>query len=176
MGNLNRYLKMAKQKGITAADEHIEGVLTMPASVINKAAKSKHGKTLGALLFIAGFLIAALAGLLAGAAAAGMNVGMIQANDPMLLGLMALIGLIVGLVNVSDKEAINFLIGAIAITVAAGAMAPLANVGGGVTGVVQATNFVAAFIGGMMQMVAAFVAPAALVVGLKVVYSAAREA
>lgn len=167
---------MAKDESILDSHETIEEVVTKPADVINKAAKSKSAKTLGAWLFMIGFVIAVIAGLLSGLVAAGVvNIG-IGANDPALLGVLALIGLVVGIVNVGDKEAIDFLIGAIAIAVAAGAMAPLGSLGANVAGVGQVTNFVAAFIGSMMQMIAAFIAPAAVIVGLKVVYSAARKA
>jgi NADH:ubiquinone oxidoreductase subunit 4 (subunit M) len=81
---------------------------------------------------------------------------------------MALIGLIVGMVNVSDKESINFLIGAIAITTASGAMSALSNLGYGLPAI-------AVFVSELMTMVGYFVAPAAVIVALKVIYSAARK-
>ncbi len=167
---------MAKDESILDSHETIEEIVTKPADVINNLADSKHAKTIGAWLFIIGFVLAVLTGLINGAAAAGLvNMG-VNANDAALLGFMALIGLIVGIVNVNDKEAINFLIGAIAITVAAGAMAPLAGLGVGMTGAAQMTSSAAVFVGSMMQMIGAFIAPAAIIVGLKVVYSAARKA
>jgi hypothetical protein len=122
-----------------------------------------------------GFLIAVVVGLVNAASAAGLINISLEMTGAM-AGIMALIGLVVGLVNVSDKEAISFLIGAIAVTVAAGAMAALGGVGVGVAGVAQVTNFVAVFISELAKMIVAFVGPAALVVGLKVVYSSAREA
>jgi hypothetical protein len=162
-------------KKLSEADEQIEGVIMKPAGFICKAAKSQKGREIGGWVFVIGFLIAVIAGLAAGLTAAGMPILDVNATS-LLMGVMALIGLIVGIVNISDKEAINFLIGAIAVTAAAGAMAPLANLGSGVAVVGQVTNFVAAFIGGLMQMIATFVAPAAVIVALKVIYSTARGA
>ena len=164
---------MAKETGISGADEHLEKVVMKPAGVITKAAKSKAGKTLGAWLFVIGFLVAVIAGLVNALAAVGLLGMSIDAG--LAAGAMALIGLIVGLVNVSDKEAINFLIGAIAIGSAAAAMTPLANLGAG-TAVAGATSFVAIFIGNLAIVMGSFIGPAALVVGLKVVYSSARKA
>jgi len=165
---------MATEKEISSADETIEAVVTKPARVIDKAAKSKTGKMIGGIVFIIGFLLAVIAGLVNGYwAVTGANQTLAVSA---MMGVMALIGLIVGLVNVSDKEAINFLIGAIAVTVAAAAMAPLASFGAGTVVVGTVTNFVAVFISSLMSMIAAFVAPAATIVGLKVVYTSARKA
>jgi hypothetical protein len=121
-----------------------------------------------------GFILAVIAGLINGYWAITGSTQQLAAG--VMSGVMALIGLIVGLVNVSDKESISFLIGAIAVTAASAAMTSLANVGSSVIIVGQITNFVAVFIGSLAAMIGAFVAPAALVVGLKVVYTAARKA
>jgi len=166
------------EKTISTVDERLEGViLKNPVSgAVNKATKSKTGKTIGAYLFIAGFLVAVIVGILAGLAATNVGLKQGSLNDPSILGIMALIGLVIGLVNISDKEAINFLIGAIAINVAAVGMSNLMFVGGGTMGIQQLVSFVGTFIGTMMQAIAMFVGPAAVVVGLKVVYSAARKA
>ena len=154
-------------KELGNVDDQIEGVMMKPASVVGKVAKSDTGKTIGGLAFMVGFGLAVLAGLLAGIQAAGMDIGMSIDMNSLMVGILNLIGLIVGMVNVSDKSAINFLIGAIAITAASGAMGGLANLGAGFSAI-------AVFIGTMMSMVAVFVAPAAIIVGLKVVYNAAR--
>ncbi len=164
---------MANEK-LCAADETLEGVVCKPAKIIDRAAKSRTGKMIGGIAFIIGFLLAVIAGLVNGYwAVTGANQSLAAGA---MMGVMALIGLIVGLVNVSDKEAINFLIGAIAVTAAAAAMAPLANFGAGTAVVGAVTNFVAVFVSSLMSMVAAFVAPAATIVGLKVVYTSARKA
>ena len=156
-------------------DSQVEEVMMKPAGKISKAAHSDTGKKIGAWAFMIGFTIAILAGLVAALGAVGaIDVG-VNANS-LLLGVMALIGLIVGIVNISDKEAINFLIGAIAITAASGALSALANFGSGVMIVGDVTNFVAVFISSLMDMVVMFVAPAAIIVGLKVIYRSARRA
>jgi hypothetical protein len=161
---------MAKiSKGLSMADDKLENVMMAPAGAVNKVAKSQSGKTIGGLAFIIGFLLAVIAGLLAGLQAVGVNLGISIAVTGLMTGVLALIGLIVGIVNVSDKEAISFLIGAIAITAAAGSMSALGNLGMG-------TPAISIFIGTLMNMVAMFVSPAAVIVGLKVVYSSARGA
>jgi hypothetical protein len=156
-------------------ESQVEDVMMKPAGKINKAARSKTGKKIGAWAFMIGFTIAVLAGLLSALGAVGVMTISVNVNS-LLLGTMALIGLIVGIVNVSDKEAVNFLIGAIAITAASGALSALANFGSGVAIVQDVTNFVAVFISSMMDMVVIFVAPAAIIVGLKVIYKSARKA
>jgi hypothetical protein len=156
-------------KGLSVADEKLEGVMMKPASYIGKATKSETGKTIGGLAFMIGFGLAVLAGLLAGLQAAGVDLGIGIEASGLMMGVLALIGLIVGLVNVSDKDSTQFLIGAIAITAATGSMGALATLGMGF-------NAVAVFIMNMMNMVSLFIGPAALIVGLKVVYAAARKA
>jgi len=146
----------------------IEGTVTKPGSMIGSAAKSKTGKTIGGYLFLAGFLIALIAGIVAGLNAAGIMSMDVQMT-PMLMGVLALIGLIVGIVNISDKEAVNFLIAAIAISATSGSMTALANLGVGF-------NAIAAFVVVLMGMIGAFVAPAAVIVGLKVIYNTSKGA
>lgn len=165
---------MATEKKGKAADEHVESALLAPANLITKAARTKTGKTLAVWLFMIGFVIAVIAGLINALAAVGV-IGSSIVMTSALMGFMALIGLIVGIVNISDKEAIEFLIGAIAITGAAGAMLALANLGAGTAVVGEITNFFAVFISQVASMLVLFISPAALIVGLKVVYGAARN-
>ncbi len=155
---------------VTEADEHIEGMMMKPAGAIGKAAKSEKGRMIGGWAFMVGLLISVIAGLLVGLEAIGVSLGITVQTTGLLMGIMALIGLIVGVVNVSDKEAISFLIGAIAIVVASGSMSALANLGYGVF------PAIALFIGNLMNMVSYFVAPAAIIVALKVIYASARKA
>ena len=164
------------EKGLDVVDNKFEEViLKNPISnKVNSATKSKTAKTIGGLAFMIGFTLAVIAGLINGYWAVTGETQQLAAG--VMSGVMALIGLIVGMVNISDKEAITFLIGAIAVTAATAAMTSLGSVGAGVMVVGEVTNFVAVFIGSLAAMIAAFVAPAALVVGLKVVYSSARKA
>jgi hypothetical protein len=154
-------------KELGKVDDQIEGVMMKPAGVVGKAVKSDTGKALGGIAFIVGFGLAVLAGLLAGLQAVGVDLSISIEMTGLMTAVLALIGLIVGLVNVSDKNAINFLIGAIAVSATSASLSPLATLGMGLEGV-------AVFITTLMAMVAAFVAPAAVIVGLKVIYSSAR--
>ncbi len=165
--------KNLKVGGITGADDQVEEVvIKKPAGVISSAARSTTGKELGAWAFMIGFLIAIIAGILAGLQAVGVDVGLNMSTNGLLIGVLAVIGLIVGIVNVSDKEAVNFLIGAIAITTASGAMGVLQSI----SNIAAQLSAIAVFIGVLMNMVSYFVGPAAIIVALKVIYSTARKA
>jgi hypothetical protein len=158
---------MAKSKKISKADDQIEELMVKPAAYIGRAAKSDTGRMIGAWAFILGFVIAVLAGIFAGLSAAGWQILDVNATS-LLIGILALIGLVVGIVNISDKNAISFLIGAIAIAGTSGGLSALANL--------QMTVFpaVAVFITTLMQMISYFVVPAAVIVGLRVIYASAR--
>ncbi|RLI98400.1 MAG: hypothetical protein DRO99_00840 [Candidatus Aenigmatarchaeota archaeon] len=107
----------------------------------------------GGWAFILGVLVAIIAGLAAGAVA--MYAGWITL-------LLVVLGLVVGLLNVGDKDVQGFLIAAIA----------LMAVG---TANLAAIPYVGIYLASIVQNVAAFVAPAALVVALKEVYNIARK-
>ncbi len=100
---------------------------------------------LGHWSFIAGVILAILAGLL-GAAYADM-VAMV----------LVVLGLIVGFLNISEKEVSDFLIAAIALllTGAAG---------------LEALPVVGMYLGPILTNIATFVAPAVVIVALKAVY------
>jgi len=99
--------------------------------------------------FIACVLIAIIAG------AAG------YATYEVSLALIVL-GLIVGFLNVAEKEAFNFLIAAIALLLA------------GTAGLGQ-LPVIGPYIEPILTNIATFVAPAAIVVGLKALYDLARR-
>jgi hypothetical protein len=109
--------------------------------------------SLGSWAFILGVLIAIIAGLAAGSI------------DATTTGYMAIIlvmlGLVVGFLNIGAKEVTDFLIAAIAL-VAVGA----ANL--------AAIPWIGSYLASMVLYIAAFVAPAALIVALKAIYNTAR--
>jgi hypothetical protein len=109
---------------------------------------------LGEWVFILGVVIAIIAGLA------------YQAMDTTSAGyitiVLVVLGLIVGFLNINDKEITNFLIAVIAL-VAVGA----ANLNG--------IPIIGGYLGNMVLNIEAFVAPAALVVGLKAVYNLAAK-
>jgi hypothetical protein len=109
---------------------------------------------LGEWAFLLGVLIAVVAGLAAGAldtAAAGY----------VTLALVIL-GLVVGFLNVGEKEVNNFLIAAIALVLMG-------------TAKLTAIPMIGVYLALMVLNVAAFVAPAAVVVALKAVYEKASK-
>jgi uncharacterized membrane protein YccC len=111
----------------------------------------------GGWAFILGVVIAIIAGLAATFAA--MYSGYV-------LLVLVVLGLIVGFLNIKDKQVVNFLIAA--ITLMAVGTANLVSIN-------LAIPLLGSLIMSIVQNVAAFVAPAALVVALKEVYNIAKE-
>ncbi len=109
---------------------------------------------IGGWAFILGVVIAIIAGLAAGA------LDVVTAGYVTLV--LVILGLIVGFLNIGDKDVTGFLIAAIA----------LMAVG---TANLSAIPYIGVFLSAMVMNIAAFVAPAALVVALKEVYNLARS-
>jgi hypothetical protein len=105
---------------------------------------------IGGWAFILGVLIAVVAGLASGALDAA-TAGYVT------LALVVL-GLVVGFLNVGDKEIKDFLIAAIAVILVG-------------TANLTAIPVIGTYLALMVLNVSAFVAPAALVVALKAVYN-----
>lgn len=109
--------------------------------------------SLGSWAFILGVIIAIIAGLAAGAID-------VTAQGYVAI-VLVILGLVVGFLNIGAKEVTDFLIAAIAL-VAVGA----ANLG--------TIPVIGAYLSTMVLYIAAFVAPAALVVALKAIYAMGR--
>jgi len=107
----------------------------------------------GAWAFILGIIIAIIAGLATGAVAG---------YGPWIAFLLVVLGLIVGYLNISDKEVQAFLIAAIALI-----LVNEANL--------AAIPYIGIYLAYVVQNIATFVAMAALVVALKAVYNLARR-
>ena len=117
--------------------------------VYNKMKMEKVGE----LAFLAVVVIAVLAGLL-------------QASTAWVTVLLVLLGLVVGFLNVSEKETAPFLIASIALVVAATAtFSSIDTVIGGLGTIIDT----------ILNNVATFVAPAAVLVALKAVYTLASK-
>ena len=111
---------------------------------------------LGQWAFIAGVAIAVIIGLFS--SKLGGN------TQGWLILLLVVLGLIVGLLNVTEKESTPFLIAAAALLLtgtAGNTLAIIPTIGGYLSGIVQA--------------IAVFVTPAAIVVALKSIQSLAKE-
>jgi len=114
-------------------------------------------ETIGQWSFIVGVLLAILVGLLG-------VVGMIPVAwlqwTPVLL---VVLGILVGFLNISDKEVYDFLIAAIALMLSGAAgLDVLPTVGG--------------IIAPILMNISTFVAPAAVIVALKAVYQLGKNA
>lgn len=80
-------------------------------------------------------------------------------------GTLIILGLIVGLVNIADKEALLFLVGAIAFIIAAGEMEAVFSYMGVAFAPLQT----------FMRAIIVFTAPGVLVVSFKALYEAAKD-
>lgn len=106
---------------------------------------------IGTYAFLLGALIAILTGLVSGLIDAGI-----------LTALLVILGLIVGFLNVSQKEVVPFLVAALALGL--GAQAKF-----------SALPAIGANIDAIMANIITFVAPAAVIVALKAIYDLGRE-
>lgn len=109
---------------------------------------------IGGWAFILGVVIAIVAGLASGALDA-VSAGYVTLA-------LVILGLVVGFLNIGDKEVKDFLIAAIAVV-----LLGTANLG--------VIPLIGMYLASMVLNVAAFVAPAALVVALKAVYNLAAK-
>ncbi|MBM4444975.1 MAG: hypothetical protein FJ020_06705 [Chloroflexi bacterium] len=108
---------------------------------------------LGAIAFLAGMLLAIIAG------------GVERDNGSILLALVIL-GIIVGLFNITSREMIPFLVAAVALVVVGntGRFDSLDKV---IDGMGEVLN-------GMVDYIAVFMTPAAIITAIRVVWSLAR--
>jgi hypothetical protein len=114
-------------------------------------------ETIGRWAFIAGIIIAILAGI---AAAVGGGMG---GWVPL---VMLILGIIVGLTTITEKETTPFLVAAIALLVA--------NASGAFLVVNEVLPGVGTGIDRILVTLAAFVAPAAIIMSVKAIYNIGR--
>jgi len=104
-------------------------------------------RKLGSWAFIIGVILAVLAGLVP------------AMQTPTVTCILVILGLIVGIMNITERETVEFLVAAIALLIA------------GSAGSLPALGFV---ILAVLENIVAFVAPAALVVAVKAIYALAQ--
>jgi len=114
-----------------------------------KAKSSKMQRNIGYWIFLVGVLIAVLAGL---ATSGGVN--------PNVLWVLAVLGLIVGFLNVTLKDEVPFLIASLVLISASGYLAVIPYIGTPLATI--------------LSYIVVFVSPAAIVVALKAVYHFGR--
>jgi len=121
------------------------------------AKKSSSGSKIGHYAFIAGVLLAFIVGLFPNAiGATNVQMGVII--------VLVLLGLIVGFLNITGGETTQFLVATIALMG-----------GGAALGGIKVIPLVGDLIYNVLLYIAVFVAPAALVVALKTIYSLAER-
>ncbi|MEM4166065.1 MAG: hypothetical protein QW153_03760 [Candidatus Bilamarchaeaceae archaeon] len=95
-----------------------------------------------------------------------------------ILGVLALLGLIVGFMNIPEKETVSFLVATIALLSVLNSWAPLAQMITSIAtqvGMSEIGLTIVTKLANVLSALAAFVAPAALVVSLKLVYDLASK-
>ena len=114
------------------------------------------GSKMGQWAFIVGILVAVVIGLFSSS---------LNANTKgWLVLLLVVLGLIVGLLNVTEKESTPFLIAAAALLLTGTAGNTLAII-----------PILGDYLAGIVQAIAVFVTPAAIVVALKSIQSLAKD-
>lgn len=108
----------------------------------------------GSWAFIIGVVIAIIAGLL--------GTGIFGGFSMYLPLVFVILGIVIGLLNISDKEITTFLVAVIALLAA-----------GGVNWTV--IPFVGGFLEGVFAYIASLMAPAAVIVGIKAVWNLASN-
>ena len=118
----------------------------------------------GEWAFLAGLALSVIVGVASGFVP--------TAALPMVVAVLAVLGLVVGVMNIHDKEVNSFLVATIALLVVLSSLHPLINVMAtvGPWGVTLG-SWITTFIGA----IAAFIGPAAFVVALKAIHNMAKE-
>ena len=115
---------------------------------------------IGGWAFIAGAIIAIIAGVLVGAG----KTGMLQGTEVWVPLVLVLLGIIVGFLNIKDKEIDKFLIASLtllALAASAGGMSIIPGIG--------------TYLAAIVQQVSVFVAPAAIIGAIKSIHGLASE-
>ncbi|MFH1210505.1 MAG: hypothetical protein V1645_01180 [archaeon] len=115
-------------------------------------AKNSFSK-IGVWSFIAGLVIAVIASLIWGVTST-------------VVWILGILGILVGLININDRETMPYLVASIALMVGAAGLSNVIGAAG--IGIKQLTDFLYAIV--------VFVAPGAVVVAIKAIYNVAHEA
>lgn len=118
----------------------------------------KNMSQVGSWAFLLGLVIAVLSALVS------LDIGV----GNLITLLLVIIGIVVGLLNVTDKEVVPFLVATIAFMASVGGLGPLVLALGGASG------FVGFFVAKLLSNVAVFVAPAAAIVAIKAIYDISK--
>ncbi len=111
----------------------------------------------GSWAFIAGMVIAIIAGLISGGSGGKMSA--------LIVSVLAVLGLIVGFLNVTGKETTPFLIATVSLVV-------ITSLGGTTLGNI---DVVGPYMSGIFAAIMTFVIPATIIVALKAIYALAAD-
>lgn len=117
-------------------------------------AKKNHLEKVGVWAFIIGVILALIGGIVAAFVGAAL-----------ITSILIVLGLIVGFLNISDKETSNYLLAAVSLVI-------VTALGGQVLGSVA---FVGNFLSTVLRAIMTFVVPAVIVVALKAIYNIAKD-
>jgi hypothetical protein len=122
-------------------------------------------QTVGVWAFIAGIVIALIVGLIAGIT------GMSNQAIGLWAGIMVLLGLVVGALNVTDKEVNSFIIAAIGMSIGAVALKDM----GALLSATQATASMGKMLTVGFSIFGTFVAGAVFIPAVKAVYKLSKD-
>ncbi len=123
-------------------------------------------ENLGEYAFLGGIVVAIIIGIFA---------TMMIEFIPLLLGLLALLGLVVGLLNITEKELPNFLIASIALLLIPTALSSTISNLAQLPGIGAVVQVIADYILRFSGALAAFVAPACFVNAVKAIWLMAKS-
>ena len=127
------------------------------------AKKSKvSAQTIGSYAFLVGVLLAIVAGFFGGF---GIGSGLI-------LLVLGVLGLVVGILNITENETVPFLVAAVAINVSLGSLSTVIS---NVLGIVPATAALATMLNQTLGYLMVFVSPAAAVVAVLAIWKMAKD-
>ncbi len=119
-------------------------------------------QTIGSYAFLVGVLLALVVGFFG-----GFGIG-----SEIILLTLGVLGLIVGLVNITDKEIVPFLVAAIAINVSLGSLSTVIK---NVLGIIPAFAGISTGIVTALGYLMVFVSPAAAVVALVAIWNMSKD-
>jgi len=122
----------------------------------------KNEATYGEWAFLGGIIIAVILGI----GASFVPTDWI----PVMWGVLAALGIIVGVMNITEKEVKVFLIATIALLAVANSIVPIEAV----LRTVPGGEIIVGAISGFMSALVAFISPAAFIVALKTIYELGR--
>jgi hypothetical protein len=118
---------------------------------------------IGEAAFLLGILIALIVGIFS---------SFLVDLQPTVLGVLAILGLIVGLLNIREKEINTFLIASLALLLPSSALSSVTtNIGN----ILPAASVIMTPARGFLDALTVFVSPAAFVLAVKAIYNLARK-